>query len=333
MCLSPITLKENLAGRVYERRVPCGHCLECLKKRQSSYVVRTIEAVRSYGSMWFVTLTYNDDKCPCTELGHNTLRRKDLQNWKKHFKKFISSQNFAWLLCGEYGPKTHRPHYHGCIIGLSDSDVMIAEKSWSDYYGFTCFKKVPTISCDGSDDVANVARYISKYIVKPDNMRVPFEDCEMPRVMSSIGYGLPKDFKDYKNLRDYMLAFDKFDYDPYDIKTINSQIVDTVIGRLKYQYRGFHYSVPMYIIKKFLYEKDYSGSLRPSALSRLVSATLRIKSEVGTDKAFRKLEADSINGENSEAFAAFQNSQENMLLSRYQSAEKNFKRVYQKSKF
>ena len=40
MCLSPVSLTREIAGRKYTQVVPCGKCVECLKKEQNEFVVR-----------------------------------------------------------------------------------------------------------------------------------------------------------------------------------------------------------------------------------------------------------------------------------------------------
>ena len=64
MCLSPVSLTREIAGRKYTQVVPCGKCVECLKKEQNEFVVRCEEAARQYGSVWFITLTYNEGSVP-----------------------------------------------------------------------------------------------------------------------------------------------------------------------------------------------------------------------------------------------------------------------------
>lgn len=91
MCLSPIrvqkpSLQNSFIRRVYEAKlpdalkhrvtgyhinsvlVPCGKCVECLKRKQNDLAVRCVRQAEKSGNMVFVTLTYNDDKLPiaCT---------------------------------------------------------------------------------------------------------------------------------------------------------------------------------------------------------------------------------------------------------------------------
>lgn len=85
-CLHPITIKspslmvgtrdgvavaasrfarDNIVRRSFETIVvPCGKCLNCLKNKQSSMVVRCKREAEQKGSFAFMTLTYDDDHLP-----------------------------------------------------------------------------------------------------------------------------------------------------------------------------------------------------------------------------------------------------------------------------
>jgi|BioPla2DNA2_1021312.scaffolds.fasta_scaffold09119_3 hypothetical protein len=334
MCTNPLTLKSKSPSgtRVHERVVPCGKCPDCVKKAQSGYVVRCIEAAREYGSMCFITLTYKDSRLPATDDGLPTLRREDLKNWKKEFRKKISNKDFAWMLCGEYGPRTGRPHYHGVICGLSKDDLKIAERCWSDKYGFTVFKNVSLVSVDGHDNLGCVARYIAKYVVKLDECK-PAEQVEglveSPRVMTSVGFGFPKD----ENYSRYILALDKFDYDPFDERTIASDVIDTVIDRMCYQYNGFRYSIPRYFLKKIAYEKNYKGNLQQIAILRLVSAAVRSKNERIRNAEFEKISSGDDWSKNLEALDEYNRLQEVNIESRKRAGREDILKGVRKSVF
>ena len=156
--------------------------------------------------MWFFTLTYANEHLPYlpdldTGELYPSLRRADVkkmfhdvrQNGTRSGKSLPS---FAWLYCGEYGPRTHRPHYHGCFIGLPDEFVRQFEKYWVDHFGFADFKVVPLIDSSGKDNVGCVARYIAKYISKPKEFELDFVKrgvVEKPRKVTSVGFGMPDD--------------------------------------------------------------------------------------------------------------------------------------------
>ena len=65
-------------------------------------------------NMWtegyFVTLTYSDENLTWCEDGVPTLNPEDLRNFLKRFRKLYG--DLRYFACGEYGDRTHRPHYH-----------------------------------------------------------------------------------------------------------------------------------------------------------------------------------------------------------------------------
>lgn len=68
MCYNPITIK--CADGIHEMKVPCGHCLACVKAYQQMWVARLEEERKSWkcvdGSLpiVFFTLTYSEDRIP-----------------------------------------------------------------------------------------------------------------------------------------------------------------------------------------------------------------------------------------------------------------------------
>lgn len=327
MCLYPITLHKSVAGRDVEYSVPCGHCVECLKTRQNSYVVRCLEAFNKYHSICFITLTYDNQYLPHTDDGEVTLRREDLKNWKKDFRKKISNKDFAWILCGEYGPRTHRPHYHGLLFGLSKSDLRIIKRCWK--YGFSVFKDIPSLSSGSHDDVLAVAQYVSKYVVKPEGLDVFSDTVERPRIMSSVGFGMPKDDK----LFEHILALDEFKYNPFDAKTISQKIVNKVIDRYKYTYKGFAYRIPDYFTKKLLYEKNLKGNLTPNALRRIMSATLQFRHLQCCDSAVKDASGFFEGDWSKEALDSFISVQKVADSDKERRLSDSLRKVYKKSKF
>lgn len=61
MCYNPITIKTPSGYQ----KVPCGHCLECLRQYQNSWSNRMYEEIKAHnGKAVFFTLTYNDESVP-----------------------------------------------------------------------------------------------------------------------------------------------------------------------------------------------------------------------------------------------------------------------------
>lgn len=106
----------------YQMLVPCGCCTGCLFDRASEWANRMMAELKSndYRAI-FATLTYRDADLPLTADGPS-LSKVDLQLFFKRLRARFAGQKIRYFVCGEYGPRTHRPHYHAVIFGLDLSD-------------------------------------------------------------------------------------------------------------------------------------------------------------------------------------------------------------------
>lgn len=115
--------------------VGCGQCIECLlgKSRQAATQIM-LQKKYGYqggeypdGTVWFITATYNDENLPT----HKTINTETGELFegislnKEHHKKFIKKlrklypkMKISYVMAGEYGSSTLRPHYHYIIFGL-----------------------------------------------------------------------------------------------------------------------------------------------------------------------------------------------------------------------
>lgn len=97
-----------------------------------------------------------------------TVCKRDVQLFLKRLRKRLEPFKVRYFICSEYGPETHRPHYHGIIFNypydrnLSKEKVIIEvekalETAWKN--GFV------------RADLCNGARcnYCAKYCVKPSD--------------------------------------------------------------------------------------------------------------------------------------------------------------------
>ena len=66
----------------------------------------------------FITLTYAPEHLPP---GGN-LVHKHFQQFMKELRRDISPTPVRFFMCGEYGEKLERPHYHACIFGWDFKD-------------------------------------------------------------------------------------------------------------------------------------------------------------------------------------------------------------------
>ena len=319
MCLNPISITREIAGRKYTQVVPCGKCIQCKTKDQGEYVQRCMNAANEDGQVWFVTLTYNNDNVPVNyrledpsklfdsdgeiiedcldssvleydeDTGEMTakhrylsLDREDLKKWKKRVKiryerKFKKKLELKYIICGEYGPRTHRPHYHGMFFGLDKDAARMLEDDWNKNCGFTCFKYIPTFSVDGSNQVEKVAKYCSKYCVKVNELEdesVINQLVQKPRKVTSQGLGVPS-AKKMMQLQRYQLCKDLFDYDenkPQDTLTNSQQKL--LINEIKKRRKASR--LPRYLIKRLFYYKDFFGNPRACEVQKMVSRSLQM---------------------------------------------------------
>ena len=164
MCFHPVTYGTHV--------FPCGKCLECNQRIRENWSLRL--AIDLYYSIisgeksFFTSLTYDDEHVPKSKNNFNTLSKRDVQLFFKRLRKLVDIRQMAnnglrYFLSGEYGPTTHRPHYHLIIFGFN-SDVNIEEVNkvikfaWKN--GFTQ---------DIEDDlVIEQVHYCSQYLCKPE---------------------------------------------------------------------------------------------------------------------------------------------------------------------
>lgn len=134
----------------FKALVPCGHCMGCRLDHARVWADRMLLELKDndYKAI-FVTLTYNNQSLPrACHIGYNqlpgesdesylyededwvaaaagapaTLSVRDTQLFFKRLRKSFPERRIRYFLAGEYGPKTHRPHYHAIIFGLSLDD-------------------------------------------------------------------------------------------------------------------------------------------------------------------------------------------------------------------
>ncbi|QCS37073.1 replication initiation protein [Tortoise microvirus 49] len=173
MCLHPRQLYVRKYGRFID--IPCGKCLECQKTRQRNTVIRLREEFKDTSNKMamFFTLTYEEENVPIATyevksfdawnegktVTCRVLYRRDVQLFVKRVRKYcedhMNGMKIRVFYCGEYGPKTLRPHYHGIIFFPEFVDAYkfksVLQSKWSK--GYVTAKK-----CDD-----NASFYVSKY--------------------------------------------------------------------------------------------------------------------------------------------------------------------------
>lgn len=175
--------------------LPCGGCDGCLVERSRQWAVRGSHEASMHTHNCMVTLTYDDDHMP----PGGSLWHRDVQLFLKRMRKAVSREygreqavsevsaargsasrflstdgKVRYLLCGEYGDATGRPHYHLILFGCDFAD----RRFYAVRKGFQVWTS-PTL--DGLwglgraelgsvtfDSIAYVARYVLKKVRGPE---------------------------------------------------------------------------------------------------------------------------------------------------------------------
>lgn len=177
-CIYPITIGKQ-DGLKKWKVVPCGKCLTCRRRRQAAWSFRLLHEMQQSSTAAFLTLTYDDEHLTYGEK-YPTLVKDDFQRFMKRLRKKqsqLSNEKIKYYACGEYGPKTGRPHYHLIIFNL-----------------------LPHLSMDGvmadiwqngnvQFDECNIKtiQYVSKYVMKSGGQPLNGKEREFSLMSKGLG--------------------------------------------------------------------------------------------------------------------------------------------------
>jgi len=172
--MTPDGFRMSPKGDCKPLTVPCGQCVGCRLERSRQWAVRCTHEASLYSQNCFITLTYSPEYLPADR----SLHYDDFQKFMKRLRfsyKGIDIVNglrpIRFYMCGEYGEKLGRPHFHACIFNFDFPDKKLwmttdskskiyrsakLEELWP--YGFSSIGEV------NFQSAAYVARYIMKKI-------------------------------------------------------------------------------------------------------------------------------------------------------------------------
>lgn len=151
-------------------RVPCGKCIGCRLDYSRMWAIRSVHEAMMHKDNTFVTLTFNDEHLP----DDRSLHKSEIQSWLKRFRKRFGS-GIRYMVCGEYGDKTQRPHYHIIFFNFKFPDMKfwttrhgqiyyrsdILESLWTDPWS-----KDPRGYCVIGDVTFESSAYVARYVTK-----------------------------------------------------------------------------------------------------------------------------------------------------------------------
>lgn len=111
----------------------------------------------------FITLTYSDEHMP----ENRSLNKREFQLFTKRLRKTLD-RKIQFLACGEYGPKTFRPHYHALIFGddFSFDRRYVPTKTGKHFRSETLLKAWGKGFIDIEDMTWSNANYVAGYTMK-----------------------------------------------------------------------------------------------------------------------------------------------------------------------
>lgn len=144
-CVAPIIVTHPETKLRSEVR--CGQCRSCRLRRKKAWVGRLLLESRGHNASRFITLTYADDP--------GILDYRDFQLFMKSYREKYGECRF--FVCGEYGGRSGRGHYHAIIFGHGPENRGFApglQEVWKRGY---CYDGTVT-----KDSIGYVAGYVFK---------------------------------------------------------------------------------------------------------------------------------------------------------------------------
>lgn len=141
---------------------PCRKCIPCRANQASEKATRAWHESQMHEENIFLTLTYRDP-------GPTRLIYRDFQLFMKRLRKARPHTQISYLVTGEYGPKTKRPHWHVLIFGYSPKKkVELRENPNGDtlYASPELEKLWPHGTHDFGEVTLQSANYVARYALK-----------------------------------------------------------------------------------------------------------------------------------------------------------------------
>jgi len=111
----------------------------------------------------FVNLTYDNEHVPVS------LEHRDFQLFMKRLRFARRPTKISYYMCGEYGDRTYRPHFHAILFGIGFSDKTYYQKSPAGHDLYTS-KELHRYWTAGNATIGEVtfesAAYVARYVLK-----------------------------------------------------------------------------------------------------------------------------------------------------------------------
>lgn len=146
-------------------QLPCGTCLGCRLERARQWAMRCVDEASLHRDNSFITLTFSESNLP----SNRSLDVSVFQRFMKRLRKEVDPVKLRFFHCGEYGPRTSRPHYHSLIFGYAFPDRVYLKTTASDEKIYTS-AQLDRVWGNGYSSVGDItfgsAAYVARYHLK-----------------------------------------------------------------------------------------------------------------------------------------------------------------------
>lgn len=149
-------------------KLPCNNCIGCRVQRSQEWALRCLHESQLHTHNSFLTLTIAEENLVRVAHG-GSLSRYTHKTFTKRLRSKIAPRRISYYMCGEYGEKLKRPHYHYLIFGYDFPDKVQVKTSDS---GEKLYES-PTLNLlwpHGRAWIGNVTyescAYVASYVMK-----------------------------------------------------------------------------------------------------------------------------------------------------------------------
>lgn len=171
---------DTLTGDLPYHLVPCGRCIDCLRRRKNDWYVRA-RFEKDYGDyrqiLW-VSLTFRDDRLPSDRADISSRIRSFKDRLRKHPEVGFFPTHFFISERGGHD-QDGRIHLHGLLYFEKEIRYDVIRHCWEPFEGFCWLEPIKT---------ARAITYCFKYAFKGIHQRIK-GDCLTGYVWASLGFG------------------------------------------------------------------------------------------------------------------------------------------------
>lgn len=226
---TPLWHEDNVKCSYY--LVPCGRCMDCVRRRKNDWYVRAREEAQSgrFTQILWLSLTFRDDRLP--ESRHDISLK--LRAFKDRLRKHIGYFPTHFFISERGGKNNNgRIHLHGFLFMQKEIRYNELRHFWEPFEGFCWIEPAKSLKA---------LTYAFKYAFKGIYQRLK-GDTLTGYVWASLGFG---HVQSPEQLLRWFKPHDKYNYE----------------STITYDSR-FHYAIPRYLIGKVIklvgYKKEQS---------------------------------------------------------------------------